>query len=29
MGYLFEIQQGVTNLDEKEKILDQDLEQWT
>jgi hypothetical protein len=29
MGYLFEIQQGATNSNEKEKILDQDLEQWT
>jgi hypothetical protein len=29
MGYLFEIQQGATNSDEKEKKFDQDLEQWT
>jgi hypothetical protein len=29
MGYLFEIQQGATNSDEKENILGQDLEQWT
>jgi hypothetical protein len=29
MGYLFEIQQGATNSDEKEIFFDQDLEQWT